>query len=273
MSTIAFVNQKGGVGKTSLCFHLAGAFASGGSRVLLVDNDPQASLTQVILGPSATGDLDKAETVEAIYRGSTSGYAALARPTEIEGIDLLPGSIYLSAYNLPDEEEEHLPPCLLAEALRGVDQAYDLVLIDNPSTLLACSLQAARAADGVVIPVMGDDLGMHGISPVLAMLGRVRIYRPGLTLLGIVMSRYRHRLSIQRMYAEMLVDAYGGDAFRQSVPDYTDYAQAVLQRQPITQAKPHSAAAHAIESLAREINTRIGDRLKTQVRRPIREVI
>ncbi|MBV8078435.1 MAG: ParA family protein, partial [Planctomycetaceae bacterium] len=67
--TVAFLNQKGGVGKTSTTFHLAGALAQSGKRVLLIDNDPQASLTQGFLGPRETVGLDPSETIAAVYTG------------------------------------------------------------------------------------------------------------------------------------------------------------------------------------------------------------
>src|SRR5512135_1293369 len=66
-TTITLLNQKGGVGKTSTCYHLAGTLAQLGRRVLLVDNDPQASLTQGFLGPQATRQLEPAETIAAAY--------------------------------------------------------------------------------------------------------------------------------------------------------------------------------------------------------------
>ena len=68
MPVITALNQKGGVGKTSTCYHLAGTLAQAGRRVLLVDNDPQASLTQGFLGPQATRKLDPAETIAAVYQ-------------------------------------------------------------------------------------------------------------------------------------------------------------------------------------------------------------
>ena len=68
MPVITALNQKGGVGKTSTCYHLAGTLAQAGRRVLLVDNDPQASLTQGFLGPQVTRQLDPAETIAAVYQ-------------------------------------------------------------------------------------------------------------------------------------------------------------------------------------------------------------
>src|SRR5690606_28432755 len=87
---IALLNQKGGVGKTSTCHHLAGTLAALGQRVLLVDNDPQSSLTQGLWGPSSARELDPNRTIDAVYRrGATA--AQVVHPTGLAGIDLVPG--------------------------------------------------------------------------------------------------------------------------------------------------------------------------------------
>src|SRR5215210_4282341 len=99
---IALLNQKGGVGKTSTCHHLAGALASMGRRVLLVDLDPQASLTQGLWGPQAARALNPSATVAAILAGDEPFPDQLVRPSGIERIDLVPGSRRANSFNLPD---------------------------------------------------------------------------------------------------------------------------------------------------------------------------
>src|SRR5262249_4938601 len=90
MPVITALNQKGGVGKTSTCYHLAGTLALAARRVLLVDNDPQASLTQGFLGPQATRRLDAAETIVAVYQQEAIPDQVI-RSSGIAGIDLLAG--------------------------------------------------------------------------------------------------------------------------------------------------------------------------------------
>ena len=102
MAVITLLNQKGGVGKTSTCHHLAGTLAQLGRSVLLVDNDPQASLTQGFWGPLATSALEPEATIAAIYRGHEPLPEQVIRPTPIAGIDLLAGSQHATSRNVPD---------------------------------------------------------------------------------------------------------------------------------------------------------------------------
>ena len=100
MPVITSLNQKGGVGKTSICYHLAGTLAQSGRRVLLVDNHPQASLTQGFLGPPMTRHLDSAETIAAVYQQEAIPDQIL-RATEIPNVDLLAGSLLVASFNVP----------------------------------------------------------------------------------------------------------------------------------------------------------------------------
>src|ERR1019366_6858918 len=129
MITIVMLNQKGGVGKTSTCHHLAGTLATMGHRVLLVDNDPQASLTQGIFGPSETRQIPAARTIASCYSGDLPDLSDLIR--EANGFDIIPGSRHAARYNVPapdelDYEERHC----LRRVLHG-ETLYDFTLIDS----------------------------------------------------------------------------------------------------------------------------------------------
>src|SRR5215218_1516033 len=130
---VTMLNQKGGVGKTSTCHHLAGTLAKAGRRVLLVDNDPQASLTQGFWGPEAMRAIAPGGSVAALYDPDSLPIPeAIVRPTGIEGVSIVPGSGHLTRYN-------QLPPELWAESERGIREflaeavdTFDVALIDNP---------------------------------------------------------------------------------------------------------------------------------------------
>src|SRR3954465_7766680 len=101
--SVATLNQKGGGGKTSACHHLAGTFSKAGKRVLLIDADPQASLTKGLIGPEETARLTKEETRACLFDDAYDpDPARLIRETSIDGVSLLPSSPYLNTHNLPD---------------------------------------------------------------------------------------------------------------------------------------------------------------------------
>src|SRR3954451_8449930 len=146
MPVITALNQKGGVGKTSTCYHLAGTLALAGRRVLLVDNDPQASLTQGFLGPQATRQLDPSESIASVYTQDAL-VASVIRPAGVPGVDLLPGSRHATDFNLPSP---HAADWSTQTALRdflGEVAGYDVILIDCPPNLHLCSWAALVASE------------------------------------------------------------------------------------------------------------------------------
>ena len=165
-AVISLLNQKGGVGKTSSCHHLAGALSAMGKTVLLVDNDPQASLTQGFFGPEAMRATGAGASVAALYDPDYAAVPeAVVRPTGVAGVAIVPGSVGLTRYN-------QLPPDRWADSEHGVrefldevKEGYDLVLIDNPPNLHLCGWAALTASDGIVVPLQAEDYGARGSSP------------------------------------------------------------------------------------------------------------
>ncbi len=165
--TVAMLNRKGGCGKTSTCHHLAGAFAKDGLRVLLVDMDPQASLTQGLFGPQATEALPDRSTVVGLFDDSFDPDPdALIKPTPFERISLVPGSNALDDYNVPRPQDTGEIQLTLRRFLKEARDSFDVALIDCPPNLSLCSWAAALlAADSVVVPVQAEDYrGSRGSS-------------------------------------------------------------------------------------------------------------
>ena len=185
VAIISALNQKGGVGKTSTCFHLAGTLAQLGRRVLLVDADPQASLSQGFLGPQLTRQLDPAETIAAVLAGDAIPDRVL-RPTAVGGIDLLAGSRQAASVNVPDPHRADWPAQVaVRDFLDEVRGRYDLILIDCPPNLHLCSWAALVASDALVVPVMPEDFGAQGLADVQESIARVQAGpNPALVPLG-----------------------------------------------------------------------------------------
>jgi chromosome partitioning protein len=258
---ISLINMKGGVGKSTTAHNLAGALALAGRRVLLLDNDPQSSLSQGLLGPAAAEGLEPAATLAAVYDG-TATPGAVIRTAGVQGIDLVPGSIHTDRHNRPTPEEAPWPDqVVLREFLAELSDAYDITLIDNPPNLHLCSWAALSASGWVLIPVQPEDYGAQGLAAVRRSIGRVRTaVNHDLRLLGYLITMAQPRRAIHQLYEEQLRTDYGTDVLETRIPAAADFPEAVAHRQPVTHYKPRSAAAKAVKALADEVLVRLAAR-------------
>jgi chromosome partitioning protein len=262
LAVVTMLNQKGGVGKSSTCHHLAGALAQAGRRVLLVDNDPQSSLTQGFWGPIATAALDPGVTVAALYRGLEPLPEHVIHPTPVPGVDLIPGSQQATPHNVPDP---HAAPwdsqtCLRA-LLAEVRGGYDLALIDCPPNLHLCSWAALAASDFLIVPLQPEDYGSQGLGPVQDSVAAARAaVNPGLGLLGYLLTMVNARATIHQIFEATLRRQYGADVFETKVPAALDFKEAIAQRKPVSLYKPRGASARVMKALGEEVFRRIDER-------------
>jgi chromosome partitioning protein len=258
-TVISLLNMKGGVGKTSSCYHLAGTLAKSGLTVLLLDNDPQASLTNGFWGPEALRSLDPAESIAALYDPRFGAIPeALIRPTGLEGIAIVPGSEALTSYNINPMAEWAGSERGIADFLSEVRDAFDLVLIDCPPNLYLCSWASLVASDYIVVPVMAEDFGSQGLAPVERSIRAVRSGpNPSLRLLGYLLTMFDKRLTVHLTYEALLREMYGDLVFAATFPRAKDYIEAVAGRAPISHYKPKSAAAKAAKVVADEMVSRL----------------
>src|SRR3954447_16391059 len=197
------LNQKGGVGKTSTCHHLAGTLALLGRRVLLVAEDPQSSLTQGLWGPSVALSVDPAETIAAVYAGEALA-ERIIKPAGIAGVDLVPGSVRSTRHNVPvPYEADWDAQTCLREFLADVRSGYDLVVIDCPPNLHLCSWAALVASDYLIVPLQPEDYGAQGIAEVQGSIARVQAGpNPALKLLGFLITMRSARRTVHQLFEE-----------------------------------------------------------------------
>lgn len=259
MAVICLLNQKGGVGKTSTCHHLSGSLVLDGAKVLLVDNDPQSSLTQGFWGPLATRQLDPAGTIAAIFGGEEPYPAAVIKPTGVPGIDILPGSKRATSYNVPDPHlADPAAQFYLRNFLDEVKTLYDYTLIDCPPNLHLCSWAALVSADHLIVPLKPEDYGAQGIIDVQESVDLVLSGpNPGLKPLGYLITMMNVRKSIHKLYEETLRDQFGTQVFDTRMTEAVDYVEALNQRKPVAQYKPRGAAAKTMKALAMELDSRL----------------
>lgn len=258
MPIVTALNQKGGVGKTSTCFHLAGTLAQLGRRVLLVDADPQSSLTQGFLGPHRARSLDPSETVAGVLTGDAILTRAI-RTTGLAGVDLIAGSRAATSANVPDPHLADWPAQVaLRDFLADAQAGYDLILIDCPPNLHLCSWAALVAADSLIVPVMPEDFGAQGLADVQESVARVAAGpNPRLALAGYLITMISVRRTVHQIYEERLRATYGDHVFTTRIPESVDFVEAIARREPVAQYKPRGAAAKAIKTLVDELDSRL----------------
>lgn len=252
--TFCLINQKGGVGKTSSCFHLAGAYASLCYRVLVIDVDPQGSISQGFLGSSVVESLTPQQTVAALFDEclAFADWRSIIHPTQFDQIHLCPANQHLAKHNTPCPEESGLNQFAIREFI-GDQNAYDIVLIDCPPNLYQCAWSAMIAADWVIIPVTPEDFGTQGLRAVHQAVESARVLNTGLEKLGHLVTRSDSRLLVHKFYERRLRRHYGNRIMQNLLPELSAFKLAVADRMPAEFHNRRSRAARLTRNLCHEI--------------------
>ena len=259
MKTVTVLNRKGGCAKTSTCFHASAAFAARGLRVLLVDLDPQANLSQGLLGPDVVRKMPPGRTLASVLdeRGGPP-LPELIVDTPVPGVSLLPGSEAVERFNITEPESAGPLQYALRDALADAAARFDLALCDCPPNVQLCSWGALVASDAVLVPVPPEDFGALGLLSLRRAIRRVQAGpNPRLRMLGFLLSMVNKSLSLHTSYEADLRSVYGEEVFTTVVPLAKDYKEAVLARRPVGVFKPRGTAARVMATLAGEILERL----------------
>lgn len=243
---ISVSNQKGGVGKTTSVHALGTALAQNGMKVLLVDLDPQSSLT-------ISAGLEPQDIEVSIYDALVRG-RDLPIVTLSERLHLTPSNIDLSAAEM-ELINELGRERVLADKLRPLKNTYDAILIDSPPSLGLLTINALTAADGVLIPVNSEYLAMRGLQLLLDTITKVKTrLNPSLQVLGILPTMFDHRTIHAREILAGLKEQYG-----KTIPIFSPvrrsvrFAEAPIVGQSILDYAEALEGAEAYRTLAQEV--------------------
>ncbi len=245
----AFVNQKGGVGKTTSAISLGAYLGSYGQRVLLIDLDPQANAT------SSLG-IDKRTVKNGTYEGLINGQpiASHILHNPKYKISILPSSPALAGAEIELIEldgREHRLNDMLAPAVGR----YDYVLIDCPPSLSLLTVNGLVAArEGVIIPVQCEYLALEGLGQLTLTINRVRSSLfPELLIRGVILTMYDGRTRLAIDVVNEVRKYFPSQVFQAVIPRSIRLAEAPSYGMPISIYSPESSAAHAYSLLAREL--------------------
>lgn len=246
MKTIAIINQKGGVGKSTTAAAIGAGFISKGYKTLFVDLDAQGNLSYSMKadtrGYNALGVLQRPETIAAEIQQNEEGDIIASTP-ELSGADTI----------ITQTGKEHR----LEEALHIVEGDYDFCIIDTPPALGILTINALTACTGAIIPAQADVYSLQGIAQLQGTVEAVKRYcNPRLYIMGIVLTRYNPRSIIRREVRETLeqtAEQMHTKLYQTYIRECTALVEAQAMQRDIYQYAPKSNAAADYRALTEEI--------------------
>lgn len=266
-TVIAVVNQKGGTAKTTTVENLGIGLAREGKKVLLVDTDPQGSLT-ISLGYPKPDELDVTlyDLLNSTINEADIPYreGVLHQP---EGIDLIPANISLAGLevalvNTMNRER------ILKQFLEPIKGNYDYVLLDCMPSLGMLTVNALAASDAALVPVQANYLSAKGLEQLLQTISKVkRQINPKLRIEGILLTMVDGRTNYDREISSLVRDAYGGHIkiFSSEIPRSVRAAEISAEGKSIFLHDPKGKVAEAYQNLTKEVLKNVEKRRKHQI--------
>lgn len=248
---IAIANQKGGVGKTTTCINLAASLAATHRNVLLIDLDPQGNAT---MGSGIDKNSTEHTTCDLLL-GEVSLSDLVIKRKSVEDVeyDVLPGNSDLTAaevalMEMPNRERQ------LRNALEGVRDQYDYILIDCPPSLNMLTLNALVAANSVMIPMQCEYYALEGLSALMETIESIRnSVNPDLHIEGLLRTMYDPRNNLANDVSGQLLLHFPKKVYRTVIPRNVRLAEAPSHGVPVISYDKSSRGALAYLALAGEI--------------------
>lgn len=266
-AVIAVVNQKGGTGKTTTCENLGIGLANEGKKVLLVDTDPQGSLT-IALGNPRPDDLPV--TLTDLMAKIMQDQPPLPKEgilSHEEGVDLVPANITLSGLEV-SLVNAMSRETILKQYLETVKGQYDYILLDCMPSLGMLTVNALAASDQVLIPVQANYLSAKGLEQLLQTVNKVkRQINPKLRIEGILLTMVDSRTNYAKEISTLIRDTYGSKlkVYDADIPRSVRAAEISAEGVSIFKHDPGGKVAEAYRSLTKEVLQNAEKRRKHQL--------
>ena len=252
MTTIAIVNQKGGVGKTTSAINIATALAATGLIVVLVDLDPQGNASTGLGIPQAQRKTSSYD----VLLGAVPVADALVE-TRVPNLAVVPANADLSGAEI-EMVDLDARTHRLDRALSGIAKKPDIILIDCPPSLGLLTINAMVAADSLLVPLQCEFFALEGLSQLLGTVERIRArFNPGLSILGVVLTMFDRRNRLTDQVASDVRSVLGSVVFDTVIPRNVRLSEAPSHGLPALLYDHRCSGSEAYIALARELIARL----------------
>ena len=247
MKSIAFYNNKGGVGKTTSTVNLAASVALKGQKVLLMDIDPQGNAT------SGLG-VNKRELETSSYDVIVNALPIekAIRKTQFENLWVLPSNMNLAGAELELVDMKHRES-KIKNAVAPIKADFDFIFLDCPPSLGLITLNALCAADTVLVPIQCEYYALEGLSQLMSTIRQVkRLYNPHIDMEGVLLTMYDGRLNLTQQVVGELKRFFPKKVYATAIPRNVKLSEAPSYGLPIHYYDKNSKGAAAYDALADE---------------------
>lgn len=245
---ISFINQKGGVGKTTTCVNMAAYLAQMGKKVLLIDIDPQGNA-------SSSVGVNKEDKFKTIYNVliNEEDIESIILPTKLEKLSVIPSNIDLSGAEIELVEVANREK-VLKKALSKIKNKYDYICIDCPPSLGLISVNSLTASDSVLIPIQCEYFPLEGISVLMYTISLIKKHKlnPDLDVEGVVLTMKDGRSNLGNSVANEISKYFKEKVYKTVIPRNIRLAEAPSYGEPICIYDPKSTGGVAYRQLTEE---------------------
>jgi chromosome partitioning protein len=240
---LSISNHKGGVGKTTSAINIGAGLNKLGKKVLLIDLDPQANLSQSL------GLINQDKT---IY-GALKGDYKLEPVMVLKGLDVIPSTLDLSGAEI-ELSSEPGREYILKELIEDIRSDYDYIIIDSPPSLGLLTINSFTAADEILIPLQAQFLAMQGLAKLVEVVEKIKSrLNKELKMGGVFITQYDGRKVLNRDVVETINAHFKSEVFKTKIRDNIALAEAPAQGLDIFRYNAKSNGAEDYMDLAQEI--------------------